>query len=287
MNTGVLFNTDRLSAQELCQYAGSLEELGIESLWLPELFTRDPFATAGFLLSQTKTLKIGTGIANIYARDATATISSASSLSELSDGRFLLGLGVSNAGLNQARGHQWKKPLGKLSSYLDDMKQVKLTCPQIETTISVAAHGPKMLEIAAQKADGANTYLMPKEHVSFARNVLGEGPSLNTMLFCLLDENAVSARATARKAIAYYVSLDYYQRAWKQFGFTDSDFKEGGSDRLIDSVVCWGSDDQIFDRITKQFSLGASRVVVIPIGSKNKGHPDWDLLKKLKSGSNH
>ena len=287
MNTGVLFNTDRLSAQELCEYAASLEELGIESLWLPELFTRDPFATAGFLLSQTKTLKIGTGVANIYVRDATATISSASSLSELSDGRFVLGLGVSNAGLNQARGHQWEKPLGKLSRYLDDMKQVKLTCPQIETPISVAAHGPKMLEIAAQKADGANTYLMPNEHVRFARNILGEEPSLNTMLFCLLDENPDSARATARKAIAYYVSLDYYQRAWKQFGFTDSDFKEGGSDRLIDSVVCWGSDDQIFDRITKQFSLGASRVVVIPIGSKNKGHPDWDLLKKLKSGSNH
>ena len=67
MNTGVLFNTDRLSAQELCEYAASLEELGIESLWLPELFTRDPFATAGFLLSQTKTLKIGTGIANILS----------------------------------------------------------------------------------------------------------------------------------------------------------------------------------------------------------------------------
>ena len=121
---------------------------------------------------------------------------------------------------------------------------------------------------------------MPNEHVRFARNILGEGPSLNTMLFCLLDENPDSARATARKAIAYYVSLDYYQRAWKQFGFTDSDFNEGGSDRLIDSVVCWGSDDQIFDRITKQFSLGASRVL-IPIGSKNKG-TQIGISEKLK-----
>ena len=144
MNTGVLFNTDRLSAQELCEYAASLEELGIESLWLPELFTRDPFATAGFLLSQTKTLKIGTGIANIYVRDATATISSASSLSELSDGRFVLGLGVSNAGLNQARGHQWEKPLGKLSRYLDDMKQVTLT----RTGTMRAAQPPTIEELA-------------------------------------------------------------------------------------------------------------------------------------------
>ena len=110
---------------------------------------------------------------------------------------------------------------------------------------------------------------------------------LNTMLFCLLDEDPASARTTARKAIEYYVSLDYYQRAWKQFEFSDSDFNEGGSDRLIDSVVCWGSADRRFDRITEQFSLGATRVVVIPIGSKTKGHPDWDLLKKLKSGSNH
>ena len=285
MKIGILFNTDRLSADELCEYATSIEQIGFDSLWLPELFTRDPFATAGFLLSQTKTLTLATGIANIYARDATATISSASSLSELSGGRFLLGLGVSNAGLNQARGHQWEKPLGKLSSYLEDMKQVKLTCTQIEAPIHVAAHGPKMLEIASEKADGANTYLMPEEHVSFARNILGEAKALNTMLFCLLDEDPTSARATARKAVAYYVNLDYYQRAWKQFGFTDSDFSEGGSDDLIDSVVCWGSADQVIGRIKKQFDLGATRVVVIPIGSKKKGHPDWDLLKNLKSGS--
>ena len=101
----------------------------------------------------------------------------------------------------------------------------------------------------------------------------------------MLDEGPASARTTARKAIEYYVSLDYYQRAWKQFEFSDSDFNEGGSDRLIDSVVCWGSVDQVIGRIKKQFDLGATRVVVIPIGSKKKGHPDWDLLQNLKSGS--
>ena len=283
MNLGVLFNTDRLSADELCEYALSLEQIGFESLWLPELFTRDPFATAGFLLSQTKSLRLGTGIANIYARDATAIVSSASALGELSNGRFLLGLGVSNAGLNQARGHQWEKPIRKLCDYLDDMGKVKLTCPQIKVPIHLAAHGPKMLEIASQKADGANTYLMPEEHVSFARNILGKTQALNTMLFCLIDENPTSARATARKAVAYYVILDYYQRAWKQFGFTNADFSEGGSDHLIDSIVCWGSADQVSYRIKKRFDLGATKVVVIPIGSRQKGHPYWDFLRKLKS----
>ena len=176
-----------------------------------------------------------------------------------------------------SRGHEWQKPLGKLSSYLAAMAEVKLTSPQLAAPTHVAAHGPKMLEIAAQKADGANTYLMPKEHVSFARSILGEAKALNTMLFCLLDEDPTSARATARKAVAYYVNLDYYQRAWKQFGFTDSDFSEGGSDDLIDSVVCWGSADQVSSKIKRRFDLGATRVVVIPIGSRHKGHPNWDL----------
>ena len=287
MNLGVLFNTDRLGADELCDYAQNLEKLGFESVWLPELFTRDPFATAGFLLSQTQTLKLATGIANVYARDPMATISSSSSLQELSGGRFLLGLGGSNASLNKARGHQWQKPLGKLSSYLTAMGEVKLTSPQLIAPTYVAAHGPKMLAIAAKRADGANTYLMPPEHVGFARKILGEQAELNTMLFCLLEPDKVVARTIARKAIAYYIGLDYYHNAWKEFGFTDEDFSNGGSDHLIDSVVAWGTADTINQRIAQQFDRGASRVVVIPIGSKTKGHPDWDLLDILKEQTNN
>ena len=281
MNLGVLFNTDRMGPTELCDYARNLEKMNFDSLWLPELFTRDPFATAGFLLSETVSLKLATGIANIYTRDAVAMISSASSLQELSGGRFILGIGVSNATLNQGRGHQWQKPLGKLSNYLTAMQEVKLTSPQLHAPIHVAAHGPKMLSIAANQSDGANTYLMPLEHAASAREILGDKAELNTMLFCLHEKDEDIARGIARKAIAYYVGLDYYHRAWKQFGFTDSDFSNGGSDRLVDSVVAWGSADAIKKRVARQFDHGASRVVVIPIGSKTKGHPDWELLGLL------
>ena len=283
MNLGILFNTDRLGPEELCDYAQNAEKLGFESVWLPELFTRDPFSTAGFLLSQTQSLKLATGIANVYARDPVATISSASSLQELSSGRFILGLGVSNAGLNKARGHEWQKPLGKLSSYLAAMAEVKLTSPQLTAPTHVAAHGPKMLAIAANQADGANTYLMPLKHVSYARKILGEKAELNTMLFCLLETDPVIARNVARKAIAYYVNLDYYHRAWREFDLNDADFLNGGSDHLIDSVVAWGTQEQINQRVARQFEHGASRVVVIPIGSKTKGHPDWELLNALQT----
>jgi len=282
---GVLFNTDRLGQAEFLRYAQRTDELGYESLWLPELFTRDPFAAAGYLLARTQSINLASGIANIYARDPVASVSVARTLQELSQGRFILGLGVSNAGLNQARGHVWSNPVAKLSQYLTEMQAVKLTSPATNISIHVAAHGPKMLAVAAELADGANTYLMPCEHVKQARVALGVAKELNTMLFCLLDENAESARATARKAIGYYVGLDYYQRAWQSFGFSGSDFDDEGSDALIDAIFAWGSLDEINARIVRQFEAGATRVVVIPVGPAMGGQPDWKLLESLSPQS--
>lgn len=280
MSLGVLFNTDRLDAEVFNGYAQKLDELGYESLWLPELFTRDPYAAAGFLLANTSRIRLATGIANVYGRDPLATVAAAATLQEMSEGRFMLGLGVSNQALNQARGHSWVNPVTKLKNYLSAMSEVRLTSPQPEVPVYVAAHGPKMLTTAAQLADGANTYLMPVEHATQARSILGEQPILNAMLFCLPEENPEVARATARKAISYYMSLDYYHRAWQEFGFSDQDFQDGGSDNLVDAVVAWGDMDQIKQRIHALYTAGVSRVVVIPLGGTG-GTPNWQLLETL------
>ncbi len=285
---GVLFNTDRLSAEEFGRYAARLDELTYHSLWLPELFTREPFATAGYLLGQTQRITLATGIANLYARDAVATVSAASALQELSGGRFILGLGVSNARLNQARGHQWQPPVTKLETYLQAMATVKLTAPQFKPPTYVAAHGPRMLATVAQLAEGATTYLMPLSHVTSARSLLGADRALTTMLFCLQQEDPALARPAARKAIAFYIGLDYYHRAWLAQGFNRADFVDGGSDRLVDALVAWGSTKQIKNRITQQLAAGANRVVVIPLSLNSaisQGQPDWTLLESLSTFS--
>ncbi|NKB99153.1 MAG: LLM class flavin-dependent oxidoreductase [Pseudomonadales bacterium] len=106
-NLGVLFNTDRLDRAGFLDYAKRIDELGYESLWLPELFTRDPFTASAYILANTTSVNLATGIANIYGRDPVATVTASSTLQEMSDDRFILGLGVSNAGLNKARGHAW------------------------------------------------------------------------------------------------------------------------------------------------------------------------------------
>lgn len=282
MNLGVLFNTDRLDQIQFLEYARRIDELGYESLWLPELFTRDPFTAAAYLLANTQQIMLATGIANMYGRDPLATVSAASTLQEMSDSRFILGLGVSNQQLNASRGHAWQSPVEKTRQYLTAMGEVKLTSPQYDFETHIAAHGPSMLATAKDLANGANTYLMPRQHVIEARNTLGD-KTLNTMLFCLADESAESARATARKSIAYYLGLDYYHRAWRTFGFDDDDFTNGGSDALIDELVAWGSIDAIRQRIDEQVANGASRVVIIPLGAGLGGKPDWDLLTALAS----
>ena len=281
IDIGVLFNTDRMVGSQFTEYAQRLESVGVGSVWLAELFGREPFAGAGHLLGATSKLRVGTAIANVYARDAVATAAAARTLAELSGDRFELGLGVSNRGLIEQRGHTWGPPAPKLRSYLEAIRDTRLSIPEATYPLHVAAHGPKMLEVAADLADGVLTYLMTPEHTARTREGVGQETVVSPMMMCLLCPEPDRARELARKAIAYYTGLDYYHRAWRTLGFTDDDFADGGSDRLVDSIIAWGSMDDIVERLSAQRSAGASRVVVIPLNAAGGGQPDWDLLTNL------
>ena len=287
LDPGVLFNTDRMTAPELVAYARRVEEAGIGSVWLAELFGREPFATAGLLLASTERLRVGTAIANVYARDATATAAASATLAEASSNRFELGLGVSNRRLNQLRGHEWTAPAPRLADYLDRVRSAEIQVPPGHYPIWVAAHGPKMLAAATAegqhgpRADGVFTYLMTPAHTATTSAAVPDGVGLSPMMMCLLCPEADEARRLARKAIAYYVTLDYYHRAWRTLGFDDGDFADGGSDRLVDSVVAWGTIDAIRERLEDQRRAGASRVVVIPLNPAGGSEPHWELLDHL------
>ena len=277
MPIATLYGTDRMARDELLTFAGDLEAAGIESLWLPEVLGRDPFTVAGYLLAHTTTLHIATGIANVYARDPAAMVAGASTLAEFSNGRFQLGLGVSNAYINKARGNPvWQPPTARIESYVEAMRALRLTAPQITYPLFLAAHGPAMLATARKYTDGANTYLMTLEHTRKARDILGPSPALNVAMFCLAETDPILAREIARKAIAPYINLEYYHRVWRSLGFNDRDFESGGSDALIDATVAHGDLATVKQRVNEQFRVGATRVVVIPLASE--GNPDVDLL---------
>ena len=277
-----MFNSDRMSSGSLNLFALELESTGVDTLWLPELFGREPFATAGFLLAETEHLTVATGIANVYARDAVAAAAAARTLAEVSSGRFILGLGVSNAGLAAARGHSWENPVDKLSSYVNEVRAAEISVPgDPPLLLHVAAHGPKMLASLKGKVDGISTFLQTPEHTKLTRGGLPQGLALNVTCMCLLCDDPVEARRLARRALGFYMGLDYYHRAWRKLGFSNNDFTEGGSDRLIDALVAWGDIKKVSSRLEEHREAGATEIVVIPLNPGGGAEPHMKLLEGI------
>jgi probable F420-dependent oxidoreductase len=275
-----------MGPDELIEYAERLESLGYEELWLPDLFGRELFVTAGFVLSRTRRIRVATGIANVYARDPMSTAQGARTLGELYDGRFILGLGVSHPHAAEMRGHAWIPPVRKLRSHLEGMTAapVRRSESSARARVYIAAHGPKLLALAAELADGANTYLMPPEHTREAREILGPDKTLNVVLPCCLCDDVDQARRTARKGLAMYLELAAYHRQWKRFGFGSEDIAGKGSDRLIDAIIAHGDEPALRRRIADHVAAGASRVLLISYNPEGRG-PHWKLLEALAPGA--
>jgi len=283
MKRGVLIPTEQFDADALVEFVQGLDARGFESVWLPELLGREPMATAGYLLGRTRGIAVGTAIANVYVRDPHATAQARQTLAEMSGGRFMLGLGVSNATFNASRGHAWQPPVKKMTAYLDAMDAVKVLAPpptRLPPTY-VAAHGPQLQRLGATRTNGIITYLMTPEHARQSRARIGASAELNTVAMFLAETDPAVARRRARGALKMYVALDYYHREWRKLGFTDADFADGGSDRLVDAMVAWGDADALRDRIASFERAGATRVIVTPLGIRTKTGLDQRVLDAL------
>ena len=114
---------------------------------------------------------------------------------------------------------------------------------------------------------------MSPVHTRLSRQRIGSGTGLEVVCMMLAEKDATQARAIGRKALAYYMTLDYYHREWRELGFTDADFADGGSDKLIDMLVGWGDEDAIQAHIAKHLDAGASRILIMPLdlGAGNVG----------------
>jgi probable F420-dependent oxidoreductase len=285
-NPGIIFYTDALTAPELASFAQRLEELEYDCLLVPEFLGREPFSTVSFVLANTRKLRVATGIANVYARDAIVAAQARQTLAELSGGRFILGLGVSHPPIAEAHGLEWVPPLRKMRGYLVGIEQTQVQSPPPDepAPIWLAAHGPKMLGLAAERANAANTYLMPPVHTRDARERVGDGFRLNVVLPCCLCEDATIARKIGRAALSIYMRLPAYQQQWLTWGFSAADFENGGSDQLIDSLVAWGDVAAIERRMAEHLEAGATRIMVSPFNPETRvPSPHWKLLEALVS----
>lgn len=280
---GVWFFTEGLTAREAADFARQVQDWGYGALWIPEATGRNSLVHAAWLLSQTTSLVVATGIANVFGRDAQATVGARHALNEQSQGRFLLGLGVSHAPLvERLRGHNYKKPLAYMSDYLDKMGRAMYSAPMPaqQGEVVLAALGPKMLELSRDKADGAHPYNVTPEHTAEARAILGSGKKLYVEQKVMLETDPEKARGAAREVLGMYLKLPNYRNAWFRMGFSEAEV-DGTADRFLDAMVAWGDEEAIAERIQAHWDAGADHVCIQPVGGASPGHPEPRVLEAM------
>lgn len=259
-------------AADACPAAREIEHLGYGTLWYSEgLGTRESFTNGGVLLGSTERITVASGIANIWGRDAVATANAARVLADAHDDRFLLGLGVSHPRQVDPRGHTYTKPVAAMRAYLDAMDDDPFVSPEgpgvtrAPVPRVLAALRPAMLKVAAEKALGAHTFLVPVDHTRRAREIIGADARLIPVQKVVLSDDPADARARARAAIAWYLDTPNYLDNLRWLGFTDVDFADGGSDTLVDALVAVGNETTVLARIQEHFDAGATSVAIEPL----------------------
>jgi len=280
---GVWYAADKLDPAGWKRFAGALERMGYSALWYSESRGFESMSLASFLLSNSERLVIGSSIANLYARDATASRQGMRTLNAISGGRFVLGLGVSHAPLVEGfRGHHFGKPLTTMREYLDHMMRGE---PDAATwPIALAALGPKMLALAGERTRGALPYNVTPEHTARAKAILGDDRWLAVEQKVCLERDPSKARTLARAELARYMGLPNYRNCWHSLGFDDGELADGGSDRFIDAMVAWGGVDAIGKRVAEHFAAGATHVCIQPVheaGNLDAAIATLDALKHL------
>ncbi len=283
---GVWASMDGMTAAAAADFAKRLEGWGYGALWVPESRGRNVLVISSWLLANTKTLTVATGIANIYARDPQATASGQLALAEQSGGRFLIGLGVSHVPLVEGlRGHTYGKPVETMRDYVEAMRRASYAAPRPAETPKtvIAALGPGMLALAGSHTDGAHPYLVTPAHTREARRILGPDKLLCPEQTVLAETDPARARRIGRAWLGRYLEMTNYRNNLLRLGFVTPDFGGGGSDHLVDAMIAWGDAAAIRRRIDEHWAAGADHVCIQTLNPNEAtlGLPDERLLAAL------
>ena len=244
------------------EQAVEIEKLGYGALWIGGSPAGD-LSYVEPLLEQTETLQVATGIVNVWTAPADQVAEAYHRVEDAYPGRFLLGVGIGHP----EHTDEYRKPYDVLVEYLDALDAAKVPTSRRV----VAALGPKVLKLAAQRSAGAHPYLTTPTHTGQARELIGNTVFLAPEHKVVLARDAEASREIGRKTVDFYLNLSNYLNNWKRLGFTDEDIKKPGSDRLIDAVVAHGTPDDIAKRLNEHLHAGADHVTIQVLGG-------WDAL---------
>jgi len=260
---GVWNPNDRLTPADLVRLLATAEDLGYCALWYPEAVGYEALSSASFMLAHSKTLRIGSSIASTYARDAFTARRGLLGLRAMYDDRFILGLGVSHAPMVEARGHGYDRPVPAMRAYLDRLYGDEADAA--DWPVMLAALGPVMMKLAFARSQGALPVNVTPEHTRRAAAIMPAGKHLAVAQKFLIETDPSRARMIGRAEIAMYLSMPNYRNHWLRLGFTEGELDNGGSDRLVDAMINWGSADDVKRQIRAHFDAGATHVCIRPV----------------------
>lgn len=275
---------ERMPAPVAREFARAIESCGFHALWIPEsLGSKEIFAQAGLILAATAHIVVASGIANIWARDPVAMANGARTLVDAYPDRFLLGLGVSHAPTVKIRGHEYARPVEHMREYLDSMDAAPYVGPKVEVPRVLAALGPRMLQLSAERSLGAHPYFVPVEHTAQAREELGAEPLLAVEQAAIIAGDAMIGHEAARRHMKRYLDLENYTNNLRRLGWGDRDLSEGGSDKLVDAIVAWGDVNAVERRVREHRSRGADHVCLQVLRVDIKAPPIDDIRRIAKA----
>jgi probable F420-dependent oxidoreductase len=268
---GVWTGYATIGEENAAEAAALVQDLGFGTLWLggsPRLPALRP------LLTSADRITVATGIVNVWQYDPTDLAAEYAQLEPDFGDRLLVGIGIGHPEATS----DYRRPLSAMRSFLDGLDEAPTPLPADRRCL--AALRPKMLTMAAARSRGAHPYFVPVQHTRTARQLLGPAPLLATELACVVDSDPTSAREKARGYARRYLSLTNYTKNLLDFGFTDQDFADGGSDRLIDAIIPHGTPEQIGTVAEAHLQAGANHVCLQPVGVTGIPRSEWGALAK-------
>ena len=247
----------------LCAKMADQQE-NVDSLWVPESWGRESFATLGAISQVTRKVSLGTSIINIYSRTPAIVAMAATTLDMLSDNRTIIGLGASTAAIVENwHGLKFIRPACRMKEYIECLRlmtrgeKVKyngeffqinnfkiLHQPQrVNIPIFMAAVNKKMVSMASKLADGILLYLRPLEELKRTATELkhatkGKSFEIACSFICAIsNKEPQKARARAATTLAFYIAVGkYYSKFLADNGFNieveeiTAEYRKAGAD---------------------------------------------------------
>ena len=243
------------------EQAVEIEKLGYGAVWVGG----SPAAELSFvepILARTNTLRVATGVVTTWIAAPGAVAESYHRIEQAYPGRFLLGIGV---GHPEALA-QYRKPIEALNAYLDKLDEYGVP---VNRRV-IAALGPRVLRLSAERSAGAHPYLTTPDHTAQARTLMGAQAFLAPEHKVLLTTDMTHAREVGRQTLDMYLGLQNYVNNWKRLGFNDHDLTRPISDRLIDAMIAYGTTDAIAARLNEHLDAGADHVPIRVLASPDE-----------------